>query len=432
MPESNSKPRIFTIARLFFLLVVIPLLLISSLIAFSIYQFGGISKSDTAITLDQKSKNEILTRSIDLSQNIAGFLNERQKDILITTILPANAASFASFLATKTGELWVKKDGVISREQLPLYLEMSLIDKNGQELIKIADGKAVSSDKLLNVSNPGNTTYKSEDYFLKAKDLNKGEVYFSPVTGWYVNKAEFDSGKRFEGIIRMATPVFDKQGLTGVISLTLDVRHLAKFTDNIIPTESTYVIKADAETGNYAYLVDNNGFVIAHPNDYHIAGLYKDGTRVPAINASTYQDMKKKGEEVININDLKGIDPMLPEIEKEAQAGKSGIKTYTFEGHTKVVAYAPVPFYSQEFPKPAGYGWVGMGIDVDKFNEISMLSQKKIEKEGQKWLTTIILIMFMAMAILFGIAAILSRGINRSIESEVPEDSVPPHEYDKD
>jgi hypothetical protein len=432
MPESNSKPRIFTIARLFFLLVVIPLLLISSLIAFSIFKFGGISKSDAATSLDQKSKNEILTRAIDLSQNIAGFLNERQKDILITTIFPANAETYSSFLNAKTQELWVKKDGVIMKEALPLYVEMSLTDKSGQEIIKIKNGKIASANELVNISSPVNTTYKSEDYFTKAKGLNKGEVYFSPVTGWYINKAEFDSGKRFEGLIRMATPVFDKQGFTGVLTLALDVRHLAKFTDNIVPTESTYVIKADANTGNYAYLVDNRGFVIAHPNDYFIAGLYKDGTSVPQINSSNYQEMKKKGEEVINFKDLGGIEPMLPEIEKEAETGKSGIKTYTFDGHTKVVAYAPVPFYSKEFPKPAGFGWVGMGVDVDKFHEQALLSQKKIEKEGQRWLTTIILILFIAMAILFAIAAILSRGINRSIESEVPEGSVSPGEYDKD
>lgn len=432
MPESNSKPRIFTIARLFFLLVVIPLLLVASLIAFSIFKFGGISKTDATTSLDQKSKNEILTRAIDLSQNIAGFLSERQKDILIATILPVNAETYSSFLNTKTQDLWIKKDGVIVKETFPLYVEMSLTDRNGQEIIRIRNGKILSANELVNVSNPINTYYKSEDYFTKAKELNKGEVYFSPVTGWYINKTEFDSGKRFEGIIRMATPVFDKQGFTGVITLALDMRHLAKFTDNIVPTESTYVLKADATSGNYAYLVDNRGFVIAHPNDYFIAGLYKDGTRVPQLNSSNYQEMKKKGEEVINFKDLGGIEPMLPEIEKEAATGKSGIKTYTFEGSTKVVAYAPVPFFSQEFPKPAGFGWVGMGVDVDKFHEQALLSQKKIEKEGQKWLTTIILIMFIAMAILFAIAAILSRGINRSIESEVPEDSVSPGEYDKD
>ena len=67
-----------------------------------------------------------------------------------------------------------------------------------------------------------------------------------------------------------------------------------------------------------------------------------------------------------------------------------------------------------------------------EWTELALISQKKIEKEGQRWLTTIILILFMAMAILFAIAAILSRGINRSIESEVPENSVSPGEYDKD
>jgi hypothetical protein len=407
-------------------------LLVASLIAFSIFKFGGISKTDTTTSLDQKSKNEILTRAIDLSQNIASFMNERQKDVLIATIFPANAETYKSFVNAKTQEMWVKKDGAIVKEALPLYVEMSLTDKNGQETIKIINGKVASANELVNVSNPANTTYKTEDYFSKAKGLNKGEVYFSPVTGWYINKSEFDSGKRFEGIIRISTPVFDKQGFSGVITLSLDVKQLAKFTDNIVPTESTYVIKADASSGNYAYLVDNRGFVIAHPNDYYIEGLYKNGTWVPQVNATNYQEMKKKGEEVININDLGGIDPMLPEIEKETVTGKSGVKTYTFEGRTKVVAYAPVPFYSLEFPKPSGFGWVGMGVDVDKFHEQAVASQKKIEKEGQKWLTTIILILFIAMAILFAIAAILSRGINRSIESEVPEGSVSPGEYDKD
>lgn len=61
----------------------------------------------------------------------------------------------------------------------------------------------------------------------------------------------------------------------------MDVRALARYTDNIIPTEAEYVIESDSSTGNYAYLVDNRGYVISHPDDYHIVGLYKDGTQVP-------------------------------------------------------------------------------------------------------------------------------------------------------
>ena len=71
--------------------------------------------------------------------------------------------------------------------------------------------------------------------------LNKGEVYISPVTGWYVGKSEFEKGVRFSGIVRLATPVFDKQGFAGMIVLALDYRHLAEFTNHIIPTQQERV-----------------------------------------------------------------------------------------------------------------------------------------------------------------------------------------------
>lgn len=429
MAESIKGSRILTVARLFFLLVVIPLLLISSLIAFSIVHFGGISRSGAMLALDQKSQQEIKVRAVDLAQSIADFVRERQKDALIGTILPSTPGAYQDFLATKTGYLWVKKEGSIVKEQLPLYVEMSYIDRNGNELIKIADGKTAAASELKNVSNPANTLYKSEDYFAKAKVLNKGQVYISHVTGWYVNKAEFEQGKRFAGIVRMATPVFDKQGFVGVVALALDSRHLSRFTDNIVPTGSEQVVKADAASGSYAYMVDDRGYVIAHPLDYHIEGLYKDGTPVPPITPVNIEEMKKKGEEVLNLIAIDGIEPELAEVAKDAQAGRSGIKTYTFEGRTKMVAYAPIPFYSEDYPKPAGFGWVGMGVDIEKFNEQAKLTSEKIEKEGQTWLATIIVILLGAMIILFGIAAILSKGINRSISSEVPPEAMNPPKY---
>ncbi len=419
MPEMKKESRIVTVARLFFLLVVIPLLLISSLIAFSISHYGGVSKTGATVALDQKSQQEIRVRASDLAQGIADFLRERQKDALIATILPVTPAAYKGFLDTKTGDLWVKTGEGITKEQLPLYVEMSFIDRNGREQVKVAGGKVVPSGELVDVSDPANTLYKSEDYFLKARGLDKGQVYISQVTGWYVNKAEYEQGKRFKGIVRLATPLFDKQGFVGVVALALDAGHLSRYTDNIVPTESDYVLKADAATGNYAYMVDSRGFVIAHPLDYHIAGLYKDGTLVPAVTAANKEEMAKKGEGVLNMLAPDGLEPALTEIAKDAAAGKSGIRNYVFEGHAKMVAYAPIPFYTEEYPKPAGFGWVGLGVDVEKFNEQAKIAAQKIEKEGQVWLATIVVILLGAMIILFTIAAVLSRGINRSIASEV-------------
>jgi hypothetical protein len=430
MTESIKGSRLLTVARLFFLLVIIPLLLIASLIAFSIFNIGGVSKKGTMAVLDEKAQQELRVRATDVAQTVADFLRDSQKDVLIATILPANAQAYKQFLDTKTYDFWVKKDAGVEKEQLPLYVELSLTDRNGREILKIKNGGIVPAEELVDISNPANTEYKCEDYFIKARELNKGEVYISHVTGWYVNRSEFEQGKRFEGIVRMATPLFDKQGFTGVLTLTLDAKALAAFTDTIVPTEPGHVVEADSSTGNYAYLVDNRGYVISHPDDYHIVGLYRDGTQVPPITKDNWEEMKKKGEEVLNLNEMGGIDPALPEVAKDAARGGSGVKTYQFEGHTKIVAYAPVPFYTKDYPKPAGFGWVAMAVDVEKFLEQAKQASSKIEKEAQAWLTTIILIIFGAAVILFTIAVILSRGINRSIASEVPPEALKPKGYD--
>jgi hypothetical protein len=167
-------------------------------------------------------------------------------------------------------------------------------------------------------------------------------------------------------------------------------------------------------------MVDNRGLVIAHPNDYHIEGLYPDGTPVPPLTDKTAEAMTKKGEEVLNINLLGFMDPGLPEVAKDAAAGNTGIKMYKFAGQTKFVAYAPIKFYSNDYPKPGGFGWIGMGVNVEKFNEMAVKASQDVEKEVKAWTTTIVLIIIISVILLFFISALLSRGIGRSIDAEVP------------
>jgi hypothetical protein len=423
MPENKKDKQLFTVARVFFLLIVIPFSLMAILIANGILKLGITAKERAINVLDQEFQEEIKIRAINTADEVASFLMERKKDLLIATIIPATESNYKQFVNENKKAVWVKEDNKIRQVFAHLYTEMVLIDRNGNEVIKIVDGGAAKSG-MVNVSNPANTKYKSEDYFSKASKLNKGEVYISPVTGWYVNKFDFEKGKRFQGIIRMATPIFGKEGFSGVISLALDFQHVAGFTDHIIPTQSGYVFKADAATGNYAYMVDNRGLVIAHPNDYHIAGLSGDGTPVPPLTDKTAEAMTKKGEEALNISLLGFMDPGLPEIAKDAAAGNTGIKMYKFAGQTKFVAYAPIKFYSSnDYPKPGGFGWVGMGVNVEKFNEIAMKASQDVEKEVKAWTTTIVLIIIISVILLFFISALLSRGIARSIEAEVPADA---------
>jgi len=432
MAEIKKKKQFSTVGGVFFLLIVIPLSLMAFLIANGMFKLGYSIKERAVNILDQKSQEEIKIRAINTAEEVANFLNERKKDVLTATILPANDITYKQYLKDSNKNIWVKEDGKIKQVSTPLYTEMALIDKKGKEVIKIVNGQTLPADKLTNVSNPANTTYAVENYFAKAKDLNKGEAYVSPVTGWYVSKPEFEKGKVFSGVVRFATPVFGKEGFSGIIVLTLDYRHLARFTNQVIPTQVNHVLKADASSGNYAYMVDNQGFMIVHPNDYHIVGLNKDGSTVPALTEQNAADLTKKGIEGLNLNQLTFMDPTLPKIAKDAALGNSGIVTYKFGAHTKFVAYAPIKFYAVNVPPPAGFGWVGMGIDVEKYNEAAVKASQNIDKEAKAWTATIIFILIASMIILFLIMWLLVRGINRSLQAEIPEDSQQPPNLDDD
>jgi hypothetical protein len=432
MSETKKDKRFFNIGGVFFLLIVIPLSLMAFLIANGMFKLGVTIKQSTISAIDQKSQDDIRARAVNAANEVASFLMESNKDLQVATIIPSTEAVYKQFVSENKKPVWVKRDGKILQVSIPLYKEMALIDKNGNEQIKVVDGQSVPAKKLVNVSNPANTTYKTEDYFAKTKNLNKGEIYVSPVTGFYVDKAAFEKGQRFSGIVRFATPVFNKDGFAGVITLALDYRHLAEFTHHLVPTQSEKVFETQSSGGNYAYMVDHRGFVISHPSDFHVVGLNPDGTIVPTVTAQNATELAKKGAEALNLFQLGFMDPNLFTIAKEAVQGKSGVLMYKFGGYNKFVAYAPIKFYASNLPAPTGFGWIGLGLEVEKYNEASLKISQNIEKESKAWTATIIFILIASMIILFFIMLLLVRGVSRSLEAEIPKGSEGLSSFDDD
>ena len=430
MSDTKKNKRFFNIGGVFFLLIVIPLSLMAFLIANGMFKLGVTVKEKTVNVLDNKSQLDIKARAVNTANEVANLLNESKKDLQVATIIPSTEAIFKQFVAENKKPLWIKRDGKVKQELVPLYKELALIDKNGNEQIKVVDGQVVKN--LGNVSNPANTTYKSEDYFAKAKNLNKGEVYVSSVEGFYVDKAAFDKGKRFEGIVRFATPIFNQNGFAGIMTLALDYRHLAAITDQLVPTQAERVFETDAATGNYAFMVDSRGLVISHPRDYHIVGLNPDGTTVATVTAQNATELAKKGAEALNLFQLGFMDPHLFSVAKEAAQGKEGVLTYKFGGVNKFVAYAPIKFYASNLPEPVGFGWIGLGVEVEKYNEAALKVSQEIEKESKAWTATIIFILIAAMILLFFIMLLLVRGISRSLQAEIPKGSEGPFDDDDD
>ncbi len=423
MSETKKNKRFINIGGVFFLIIVIPLSLMAFLIANGMFKLGVTIKESTLNVLDNKSQEDIRARAVNAANEVANFLMESNKDLQVATIIPSTESVYKQFISENKKPVWVKRNGKIQQILIPLYKEMALIDKNGNEQIKVVDGQVLPAKKLVNVSNPANTTYKTEDYFAKTKNLNKGDVYVSPVTGFYVNKAAFEKGQRFEGVVRFATPVFNKDGFAGIITLALDYRHLAEFTHHLVPTQAEKVFETTAASGNYAYMVDNRGFVISHPSDFHIVGLTPDGTIVPTLSAQNAAELAKNGTEALNMFQLGFLDPNIFKITKEAAQGKSGILMYKYGGINKFVTYAPIKFYASNLPQPTGFGWIGLGLEVEKYNEAATKLSQKIEKESKAWTATVIFILIASMIILFFIMLLLVRGISRSLQAEIPRGS---------
>jgi PAS domain S-box-containing protein len=411
--REHSMARLFDMARIFFLLIIIPLSLFIILIYTGIFEVGETTRKHATAVLDEEYQNKIRIRTVHTAYEVAKFLEERKNDLLIASIIPQTGPNYEDFVRRTKSYIWTRANGKFIRSMAPIYREMSLIDRNGMETVKIEGGRIVKRVDLKVVSDPANTTYKSEDYFARTATLEKGKIYISPITGWYVNKKAFEEGKTFEGILRMATPLYEDGEFSGIITLAIDARHLAEFTDHIIPTEPGYVAHVDASVGNYAYIVDNRGFVISHPFDYHIAGLYRDGSPVPPLTEDRAGDLIGLGEEVLNLNLLGFMDSGMPEIARRASEGKSGVMTYKFGGHTKFVAYAPIKFYGEGYPEPSGFGWVGMGVDVDKLSSLMTTTFQDVRREVESWIETVIIILVASVILLLLISALLARGISR-------------------
>jgi len=390
---------------------LVPLALLG-IIALRGYTEGGgkaIARSKEA--LDRKSVEALELRAVEVANEIASFLYEREADLMIATLLPRTHEAYLSFYKAHQRTIWKLTDTGEARELVPLYREMAYIDATGQEIIKIVDGRLASPDELKDVSDPRNTTYKSETYFAETKKLAEGEIYVSHVTGYYVTKAEFEAGRRFEGVVRFATPLFDEEGnFAGMVMLALDSRHIEEFTAHIVPTEERFVVAPDPATGNYAYIIDDQGYTIAHPVDYLKTGLGRDGERLPYATR-----LEEIGLLPPRLDKMGFADENLASIHGRAIQGEAGSIQYYWAGHYKFAAYAPIPYYGGAYEAPAGFGWVGIAADVTKFHEAAIWVEEEINQETKSLIASTLAVIVVTVLFVLIIASLLARNITRPL-----------------
>jgi methyl-accepting chemotaxis protein len=198
-------------------ITIVPLVVAGALIALQ----GFDTLQDQATEL----QDQVVQR---VAIGLEAFISERQNELLVLTEVYG-----LDYLSKQD-----QKDvlAILLTEQ-PAYHELTMLDEDGKETIRLVRGAAITNDDL--------TSRASDPAFTTA--IETGEVYLSPV--------HFDEEAR-EQLITMAIPIEDL--FTGGIGYMLIAELRFKDIGGVILRD------LELKEGEDVYVVDNNDVVIAH------------------------------------------------------------------------------------------------------------------------------------------------------------------------
>ncbi|HEY6838695.1 MAG TPA: ATP-binding protein, partial [Geobacteraceae bacterium] len=279
---------------------------------------------------------------------------------------------------------------------------------------------------LRDVSRPENTEFKGEDYFQRAKALPKGEIYVSHVTGFHVAKdeqlagaadPETAFGKEYRGVVRFATPLFDRAGrFDGIVMLALDHRHLMEFTQHILPGKNATTVFPSYKSGNYAFIFDDEGWIITHPKFWDIRGVDAQGKLVPPYTAQSTPADVAAGRIPYNLDAAGFIHRNYPVVAEKVRGGESGYVDITnVGGAQKIMAFAPISYSTGDYRRYGIFGGVTIGFQVDQFHELARTGVSLINRQLRDHIAASALIVAFTACLVLLCAWFLSRGITRPL-----------------
>ncbi len=368
-------------------------------------------------------------RAHTIARQVELFLQECANDLQVLFLIPADPSAYMRFSRSHMRQIRIRTGPhthpVEEMSVIPLYRQVAFVDADGFERVHIEDDRIVMERQDL--SKPFRGRFGEEDYFNKTRSLSHGQIYVSRLLGRHLRKdgqlqdakdvEAAIGGRIYQGIIRMAAPVFQNSRFKGVVSLAVDHRHLMEFTQHILPVGKQSEVFPSYASGNYAFMFDDQGWMISHPKFWNIRGheLASGGLVDPASPGYSEQIIQA-GQVPFNLLYVPFIDPNYRHMVLEVLAGRSGVThTTNVEGVSRVVTYAPIRFSMGVYQKAGHFGGVALGAQTDYFYK--SIDRRISQIDNALDITTLNLTIFILIAgALSGIAAVLlARHFKRSI-----------------
>ncbi len=348
-------------------LVVIPLALVGGLSLRSVHAMDANISNASSSRLTQDAEGMLAAGVQQAKNNVLMFLDKVEMDAsklaesgilamyldFLSQSNPAEAAQAKSLLQKDMTHMYQTANILTSSGKIQTYSQVRFLDKDGQEVVVIMDGKAKDDSSL--------SFRKGVDWFEAAKKLPEGQYSVSPV------EIAANTG---EPEIRNSAPVYVNHTLQGVVVINANWN----IVNNVL-AQSIF-----GKTG-YAYIINEKGVLLSHPK-YTL----KDNNNLSDTRYGKLADIVKQS--------------MLH--------GDTGLDRYEFEGTNAYVAFTPLELGANRYA-------IAARVPVNEVLEISNFITKEIGSESGTLTWTIAAAVVFLVFIGGCIGVVFSRTITRAL-----------------
>jgi len=427
MPRLTLFKKILVITLL---LSLLPLMASSLILFLNLETTSARLTSEISDRADIQASESLQMRASQVAESVADFLRQCESDLVFLSRSQLDQATLLNFYDSRRGEIWYRNGSTAAtpetRELVPLYRSISIIDKQGREKLVIRDGAIVPAAKLRNVADPARTEFLTEDYFSRVRS-QPAKIYVSHLTGFHISKRDqlngadepehAVGGKSYRGVIRFAAALFDARGsFNGMVVISLDCRHLMEFTQHLDPGHNFSTPFPSYKSGNYAFMFDDEGWIITHPKYWDIRGLDAGGRLIPPYAETSAKEDIESGRIPFNLDHAGFIHPNYPRVADQVRKRKTGfVDTTNVGGAKKIMAYAPIIYDSGDYSRHGVFGGITIGFQLDQFQDAARKGSRLINQQLGEHRTRSGVILLITSLLAALSAWGLSRGITRPL-----------------